>query len=243
MKMSEAIKIIDLCKNYGEKKAVNKLNLSIEEGEVYALLGVNGAGKSTTIKMLSCLIEPNNGDAFIMGNSILRDSQKVKEIIGVSPQETAIAPNLTVYENIMFIAQIYKISDCKEQVDRIIEDFSLSEIKDKKAKVLSGGWQRRLSIALALVSNPQVLFLDEPTLGLDVIARHELWNTIELLKSKVTIILTTHYLEEVEALADHVGIMHNGVLKINGTIDEIIASGNYKNFEDAFVSISTRKDD
>lgn len=231
----------DLCKKYGEKIVVNNLNLQIDEGELYSLLGVNGAGKTTTIKMLSCLIKPTSGDAFLMGNSIIKNPYKVKEIINVSPQETAIAPNLTVRENLELIAGIYGISkaNIKNKVDEIINEFDLNEVENDLAKTLSGGWQRRLSITMSLISEPKILFLDEPTLGLDVIARRELWHIIKKLKNKVTIILTTHYLEEVEALSDRVGIMAKGILKAEGTVEELKKISGKDSFEDAFVELSS----
>lgn len=234
--MELAIKTIDLCKNYKDLKAVDKLNLSIESGKLFALLGVNGAGKTTTIKMLSCLISVTSGDSYILGMNIKEKREEIKKVINVSPQETAIAENLTVYENIKFIGDIYKMTNT-DTLD-VIAKLGLEDVKNKKAKLLSGGYKRRLSIAMALVSKPKVLFLDEPTLGLDAIARNELWNFIKMLKGKVTIILTTHYLEEVEELADNVGIMSKGRLKIVGTVESITSSGNYKNFTDAFVRIA-----
>ena len=234
----KAIEITNLTKKYKDIVAVDNLNLEIEENKLFALLGVNGDGKSTTIKMLSTLISPTSGDAFILGKSIVSQASDVKNIINVSPQETAVAMNLTVYENIKFIGEIYNIDN--DYVLEIISKLGLEEVKNKYAKKLSGGYQRRLSIAMALVSKPKVLFLDEPTLGLDVIARSELWQFIKLIKSEMTIILTTHYLEEVEELADEVGIMAKGKLKIKGTIDEIIASKNYNNFEQAFIDIASK---
>ena len=160
-----AIKTENLTKKYKDKVAVNSINLSINKGEMYALLGVNGAGKSTTIKMLSCLIKPTSGDALLNGNSIVSDSEKVKGIINVSPQETAVAPNLTVRENLELMARIYGFGneDAVSKAQKMIEDFELSDIAKSKAKTLSGGWQRRLSIAMALISDPEILFLDEPT--------------------------------------------------------------------------------
>ena len=191
-----AIELKGLTKSYGKCPAVDHLDLSIEEGELFALLGVNGAGKSTTIKMLSCLIAPTSGDALIHGRSIVKEPQKVKELIGVSPQETAVAPNLTVLENLELIARLYghDKKSARREAEEFLDSFDLTGIAKEKARTLSGGWQRRLSIALALISRPKVLFLDEPTLGLDVLARRELWQTIEQLKGKVTIILTTHYM-------------------------------------------------
>lgn len=235
-----AIQTINLTKKYKDKIVVDALNLTIERGELFALLGVNGAGKSTTIKMLSCLTKPTNGDAMILGNSIVSNPIKVKESINISPQETAIAPNLTVRENLELIAGIYG-SDRKQSrknAEATISSFGLSGIAQDKAKTLSGGWQRRLSIAMALISEPQVLFLDEPTLGLDVLARRELWDVIKGLKGKVTIILTTHYLEEAESLSDRIGIMANGKLKAIGTADELMAKTNTAKFEDAFIALA-----
>ena len=235
-----AIKTENLTKKYKDKTAVNSINLSVNKGEMYALLGVNGAGKSTTIKMLSCLIKPTDGDAFLNGNSVINDSEKVKKIINVSPQETAVAPNLTVRENLVLMAQIYgcdKVSADKK-AEKMIEDFDLGEVVKTKANTLSGGWQRRLSIAMALISEPEILFLDEPTLGLDVIARRELWQKISSLKGKITIILTTHYLEEAESLCDRIGIMVKGKLVAEGTAEELIQSVKAASFEDAFVKIA-----
>lgn len=235
-----AIVTKSLTKKYKDKIAVNSINLSINDGEMYALLGVNGAGKSTTIKILSCLIKPTSGDALLNGNSIVSDSEKVKRIINVSPQETAVAPNLTVRENLELMARIYGFGneDAVSKAQKMIEDFELSDIAKSKAKTLSGGWQRRLSIAMALISDSEILFLDEPTLGLDVLARRELWNKIGSLKGKITIILTTHYLEEAESLSDRIGIMVKGNLIAEGTAEELKQSVNANTFEDAFVKIA-----
>ncbi len=235
----EAIKTVNLTKKYKDITAVENLNLQIEKGELFSLLGVNGAGKTTTIKMLCTLIKATSGDAFIYGNSITKDKFGIKQIIGVSPQETAIAPNLTAKENLELMCGIYGFSKEKSQVkiDELSQSLSLKEILNKKACKLSGGWQRRLSIALALISEPSILFLDEPTLGLDVIARSELWDIILSLKGKTTIILTTHYMEEAEALSDRIGIMKNGKLLVVGTARELIQKASADNFENAFISI------
>ncbi len=235
-----AIQTNELTKKYGIKTAVDSLNLTVNQGELFALLGVNGAGKTTTIKMLSCLSKPTSGNATLMGHSILTDPQKVKEIINVSPQETAIAPNLSVKENLELIAGIYGVNPASES-SKVVLKLGLSEVQKDKAKTLSGGWQRRLSIAMALISEPQILFLDEPTLGLDVLARRELWKVISSLKGKTTIILTTHYMEEAEALSDRVGIMTNGKLKATGTPQELVMLSGKTNFEDAFVQIATQE--
>lgn len=238
-----AIQTTNLHKKYGSKTAVDSLNLTINQGQIFALLGVNGAGKTTTIKMLSCLTIPTSGDATIIGHSILTNPQKVKEITNVSPQETAVAPNLTVTENLELIAAIYGMNktEAQEKTVQTISKLGLCSIEKEKAKTLSGGWQRRLSIAMALISDPQILFLDEPTLGLDVLARRELWNLISNLKEKVTVILTTHYMEEAEALSDQIGILSNGKLKAIGTPNELIALSGKTTFEDAFIKFAAQE--
>lgn len=237
--MTEAIKTVALTKKYGEKTAVNSLDLTVHKGELFSLLGVNGAGKTTTIKMLSCLTAPTSGDAFLLGDSIVSSSAKVKAKTNVSPQETAVARNLSVYENLIFAAGIYGFDKAKSiaSADKMMKDFALSDVAKSKAKTLSGGYARRLSIAMALISSPEILFLDEPTLGLDVIARRALWDVITSLKGKTTIILTTHYMEEAEALSDRIGIMAGGHLCAVGTAEELIAKSGAKNFEEAFISI------
>ena len=233
-----AIETNNLTKKFKEKTAVHGINLQIKEGELFALLGTNGAGKTTTIKMLSTLILPTDGEIKIEGLDIIKDRQKIKEILNVSPQETAIAPNLSVKENLEFMAGVYKILNKKEKITELIKMFKLEEVLNQKAKTLSGGWQRKVSIAIALINEPKILFLDEPTLGLDVIARKELWSVIEKLKGKITIILTTHYMEEAESLSDRVGIMAKGNLVDVGTSEELIKRTGVTKFEDAFVKIA-----
>ena len=228
-----------LTKQFKDKVAVNGIDLKINEGELFALLGVNGAGKTTTIKMLSGLILPTSGDIKINGMDMKKDVYKIKEILNVSPQETAIAPNLTVKENLEFMAGVYQIKDKDKKIEELVKQFKLNEVLNKKAKTLSGGWQRKVSIAIVLINDPKILFLDEPTLGLDVIARKELWKVIEGLKGSKTIILTTHYMEEAEALSDRIGIMAHGNLIDVGTSNELINKTKAKNFEDAFVEIAT----
>lgn len=239
--MSAAIEICELTKKYKDTTAVDRLTLTVPEGELFSLLGVNGAGKTTTIKMLSCLAQPTSGDALLLGSSIVKSPEEVKKKINVSPQETAVARNLTVMENLEFIAEIYGSSsaEAKVRADEMIEKFNLSDVRDKRAKTLSGGMQRRLSIAMALISDPKILFLDEPTLGLDVIARRELWNVINDLKGKMAIILTTHYMEEAEALSDHIAVMAKGKLCACGTVSELKTLAGCDSFEDAFVKIAT----
>lgn len=235
-----AIQTTNLTKKYKDKTAVNSLNLTVNKGELYALLGVNGAGKSTTIKMLSCLVPPTSGDALLLGKSIVSDSAKVKQLINVSPQETAVAEKLSVRENLELIARIYGADrkSAKRKADDMIEKFDMQEIQNSRAKTLSGGWQRRLSIAMALISEPEILFLDEPTLGLDVLARRELWSVIEKLKGRITIILTTHYLEEAESLSDRIGIMAKGELKAEDTAENLKRLADTDNFEEAFIRIA-----
>lgn len=235
----DSVVIKGLTKKYKDITAVNGLDLTVRKGELFSLLGVNGAGKTTTIKMLSCLCEPDEGDAFLEGYSIVREKQAVKSVIAVSPQETAVAPNLTVKENLELMSGVCRFSKEKtvKKASQMAELFRLSEIWEKRAGRLSGGWQRRLSIAMALISEPKILFLDEPTLGLDVIARRELWDVINALKGQITIILTTHYMEEAESLSDRIAIMKSGRILAIGTADEIKADAKTDSFEDAFVKI------
>ena len=235
----DAIKIDGLTKRYKDVVAVDGLSLSIKEGELFSLLGVNGAGKTTTIKMLSCLAVPTEGDAYLLGKSILSDTADVKSLIAVSPQETAVAPGLSVRENLELMCGVHGFLKEKRnlKIIELIELFGLESVINRKAGKLSGGWQRRLSIAMALISEPKILFLDEPTLGLDVIARSELWDTIRSLKGNVTVILTTHYMEEAEALSDRIGIMKDGKLLICDTAEKIKESAGTEKFEEAFVRI------
>lgn len=235
----QEIKTMELVKQYKNITAVDKLHLEIKQGELFSLLGVNGAGKTTTIKMLTGLTKPTGGEAFVGGYSIIKESEKVKELIGVSPQETAVAPNLSVEENLELICGIHGFSKEKtrKRIEELSRQFMLETILKRKAGKLSGGWQRRVSIAMALISEPKILFLDEPTLGLDVIARHELWDVIRSLKGKVTIILTTHYMEEAEALSDRIGIMKNGRLLATGTVEELNQTAGTDSFEEAFVML------
>lgn len=235
----QAIKIEGLSKKYKDTVAVNNLSLTVNEGELVSLLGTNGAGKTTTIKMLSCLTAPSEGDAFLMGKSIITEHFAVKEIIASSPQETAIAPGLSVKENLEFMAGIYGYDKVKrrEKASEISVLLDLKSVMNKKAGKLSGGWQRRLSIAMALICEPKILFLDEPTLGLDVIARSDLWDIIRNLKKSTTIVLTTHYLEEAEALSDYIAIMKEGRLLVYDTADNIKKHAQTDSFESAFIKI------
>ena len=235
----DAIRIESLTKKYKDVVAVDNLSLSVRQGELFSLLGVNGAGKTTTIKMLSCLTQPTSGDAFLNGKSICKDAAAVKSLIGVSPQETAVAPGLSVGENLALMCGVHGFPKEKRntKIQSLTELLGLESVIKKKAGKLSGGWQRRLSIAMALISEPDILFLDEPTLGLDVLARTDLWDLIRSLKGTVTIILTTHYMEEAEALSDRIAIMKDGKLLICDAPDKIKEATGTDHFEQAFVSI------
>ena len=235
----QAIQTRSLVKRYKDLIAVDGLDLEIHRGELFSLLGVNGAGKTTTIKMLTGLTKPTSGDAFVGGYSITGEPEQVKGLIGVSPQETAVAPNLSVKENLELICGIHGFSKekTKDRIRELSDQLALNEVLKRKAGKLSGGWQRRVSIAMALISQPQILFLDEPTLGLDVIARHELWDVIRTLKGRITMILTTHYMEEAECLSDRIGIMKDGCLLAVGTAEELKEKAGTDDFEKAFVAI------
>lgn len=235
----KAIQTEHLSKRYKDILAVNRLDLTVEQGELFALLGVNGAGKTTAIKMLSCLTRPSAGEAWLDGKSILSQAAEVKQRIGVSPQETAVAPNLTAEENLLLMCGVHGFSreKSRQKAAELAEQLGLAPILHRRAGKLSGGWQRRLSIAMALVSQPEILFLDEPTLGLDVLARSDLWDTVRSLKGRITIVLTTHDLEEAEALSDRVGVMKDGRLLALGTPEELKRQTGSDRFEDAFVKL------
>ena len=237
-----AITTNGLTKRYKTVTAVDDLHLEIRQGELFSLLGVNGAGKTTTIKMLTCLTKPTQGDAQVGGFSILSQADQVKSLIGVSPQETAVAPNLSVEENLALICGIHGFSKekTKTKIRELSATFKLDSVLRRKVGKLSGGWQRRVSIAMALISEPKILFLDEPTLGLDVIARQDLWDLIRGLEGNVTIILTTHYMEEAQALSDRIGIMKDGKLLAVGTPEELMEQAGTSDFESAFISIVRR---
>lgn len=237
--MQYGIEIKHLRKEFGSLTAVRDLSLGIREGEIFAFLGVNGAGKTTTIRMLTGLTKPTAGDALVLGHSILTQLPAVKALGSLSPQETSVAPNLTVAENLRFIAGIYGVpkARCRERMAQLREQFGLEEVWDKKAKTLSGGYQRKVSIAMALITEPKILYLDEPTLGLDVLARRELWRVIESLRGSVTIVLTTHYMEEAEFLSDRIAIMVKGSLVAEGTLAELREATGKERLEDIFVAI------
>lgn len=238
-----AIEIRGLRKVYKDVAALDGLDLTIRQGELFSLLGVNGAGKTTTMKLLSCLLRPTAGDALILGKSIVTQAREVKPLLGISPQETAVAPKLTAKENLELMCGVYGMSrrEAKEKINALGAQFALEPVMNKRAEKLSGGWQRRLSLAMALVGEPKVLFLDEPTLGLDVLARRELWSVVESLKGRVTVLLTTHYMEEAEALSDRIGIMASGKLRALGTAAELKSIAGTDRFEEAFVRLAGRE--
>ena len=229
-------------KRYKTKTAVSELDLTVKEGELFALLGVNGAGKTTTVRMLSCLSEPTSGECFVCEKSCIKEPQAVKEIIDISPQDTAVADNLTVFENLRLICGIYGYSKEKtsEKIEEMIKLFNMEEVRNSRSKTLSGGWKRKLSIAMALISEPKVLFLDEPTLGLDVLARRDLWSVVEELKGKITIVLTTHHMEEAEHLADRIAIMLEGQIAALGTLAELEQMSGKQGLEESFVAIAEK---
>ncbi len=238
----KAVEVKNLTKKYKTKTAVDNVSFSVGEGELFALLGVNGAGKTTTIRMMSCLSVQTSGEVFVCGHNCLTESNEVRKIIGISPQETSVAENLTVRENLEFISTVcgFDKNKIKSQTDKMIQLFNMGEVENSRAKTLSGGWKRKLSIAMALISEPKVLFLDEPTLGLDVLARRELWSAIESLKGRITIILTTHYMEEAEKLSDRIAIMVDGRISAVGSLEEIEKVSGKKGLENSFVEIAER---
>ena len=236
----KAIVVTGLSKQYPDKTAVDNISFSVDKGSIFSLLGVNGAGKTTTIKMLCGLTRPTGGEAYVLSHSIHTELDEVKKLVNISPQDTSVASRLTVRENLELIAGIYGADRKKqrEKADEMIQYFHLQEVADRRAKVLSGGWQRKLSIAMALITEPQIIFLDEPTLGLDVLARRELWEVIRRMKEKITIILTTHYMEEAESLSDKVAVMVDGQIKAMGSVEELKEQTGADNLEEAFVRIA-----
>lgn len=236
----KAIVVTGLSRQYPDKTAVDNISFSVDKGSIFSLLGVNGAGKTTTIKMLCGLTRPTGGEAYVLSHNIHTELDEVKKLVNISPQDTSVASRLTVRENLEFIAGIYGADRKKqrEKADEMIQYFHLQEVADRRAKVLSGGWQRKLSIAMALITEPQIIFLDEPTLGLDVLARRELWEVIRRMKEKITIILTTHYMEEAESLSDKVAVMVDGQIKAMGSVEELKEQTGADNLEEAFVRIA-----
>jgi ABC-2 type transport system ATP-binding protein len=221
--MSDAIRVTGLTKRYGKLTAVDGIDLTVDRGELYSLLGPNGAGKTTTIKMLCCLTRPSAGSAAVLGHDVESHPMDVKQVIAVSPQETAIAEHLDAWENLSLMARLHGLGrrETKKRSAELLEMMGLTNRAGDRVKKYSGGMKRRLSIAMALVSKPDVLFLDEPTLGLDPQARRGLWEYIQGLKGEMTIVLTTHYLEEADALADRIAVIDGGRVIAEGTPDEL----------------------
>jgi len=237
-----AIEARALTKRFGDKTAVDHIDLTVAEGELFALLGVNGAGKTTTIRMLTCLSAPTEGSCAVCGADCTADPAQVKAVVGISPQDTAVAENLTVRENLRFMAQVYgcDAAETRRRTEAMLARFRMQQVADSRAKTLSGGWKRKLSIAMALIGQPKVLFLDEPTLGLDVLARRELWKVIRELKGQITVLLTTHHMEEAEQLADRIAVMIGGRIAALGTLGELEALTGKQGLEEAFVAIAER---
>lgn len=237
--MSKAIITHGLTKKYKDKTAVDHISITVDKCKLVALLGVNGAGKTTTIRMLTCLSKPTEGTAEVFGHNVEKEPDKVKKLVGISTQDTAVAENLTVRENLEFMAGLYlEKNRINASVENTIKAFGLEEYRNKKAKLLSGGWKRKLSIAMAIIGEPKILFLDEPTLGLDVLARRQLWKEIEALKENMSIVLTTHYMEEAEALADEIFVMIDGKIAAKGTLAELENRTGKKGLEEVFVAIA-----
>lgn len=219
----DAVQTFKLTKEFDGLVAVNGIDLEIKKGELFSLLGPNGAGKTTTIKMLCCLLKPTRGTASILGYDIAKDPFKVKELIGVSPQETVLSERLNCWENLALIGKVHGMSskEVKGRSKELLETMGLTERSKDQVRKFSGGMKRRLSIAMALIHEPEVLFLDEPTLGLDPQARRAVWEYIAGLKGRKTILLTTHYMEEADFLSDRIGIIDEGRIVALGTSEEL----------------------
>ena len=242
--MSEsAIITEELTKKYEDITAVDNLNLQIKKGELFGLLGPNVAGKTTTISILCGLIKQTSGTAKIFGFDVQKDIQKVKELIGVCIQETAIYPYLSGAENLELFGKLYGMDKktINERSNMLLTKMGLKEDAKRITAKYSGGMKRRLSLSLALIHDPQIAFLDEPTVAMDPQSRHAVWGFIKEQKARSkTIILTTHYMEEAEELCDRVGIIDHGRLITLGTPAELIARNNVKNLEDVFIQLTGR---
>ena len=222
--MEKIIEIKKISRTFGEFKALNDVSLDIEKGTIFGLLGPNGAGKSTLINVLSCQMRPTTGSAFISGLDVVSDKKDVLSIIGVVPQENSFYDELTVAENLGYFGSLYGVAtiDIKKRSHRILEMLQLTEKGSSRASTLSGGMKTRLNIACALIHKPEVLILDEPSVGLDPVSRKALWDTIrEVNREGTTILITTHYMEEADLLCDRILIMHRGNIVVEGTPDEL----------------------
>ena len=242
--MTASIKILNLQKRFGDIRALDGLNLEICKGEIFGLLGPNGAGKSTTINILSGLIDPTSGTAIVGGYDITKDPVKVKKIIGVCPQHSAYFKYMTGRENIHFFGDLHGLPQklIKERASELIEKIGLSDSADRKTSGYSGGMIRRINLAMALISNPNIAFLDEPTVAMDPQSRRATWDFIEEYRSSgKTVILTTHYIEEAEELADRVGIIDHGKLIALNSPRALIEANGGENLEDVFIGLTGRK--
>ena len=218
------IEIQSVSKTFGDFKALNDISLDIEKGTIFGLLGPNGAGKSTLINILSCQNRPSSGSVYISGLDVVSDKKDVLSIIGVVPQENSFYDELTVAENLRYFGSLYGVTviDIKKRTHRILEMLQLTEKKSSRASTLSGGMKTRLNIACALIHKPEVLILDEPSVGLDPVSRKALWDTIREVNSEgTTILITTHYMDEADLLSDRILIMHRGNIVVEGTPEEL----------------------
>jgi ABC-2 type transport system ATP-binding protein len=239
-----AIVMENLVKKFEDVTAVDGINLQVSKGELFGLLGPNGAGKTTTINILCGLIKPTSGSAKVGGYNVQKDTAKVKDLIGVCPQETAIYPYLTGAENVELFGNLHAMNkeSLKTRRDILLENMGLAGDAKRRAEKYSGGMKRRLSLILALIHDPQIAFLDEPTVAMDPQSRHAVWDFIkELKKEDKTIILTTHYMEEAEELCDRVGIIDHGKLIALGSPQALISKNNVKNLEEVFIKLTGRK--
>ena len=225
MNNDKAIQVQDLHKNFGDVYAVRGISFEVQAGEIFSLLGPNGAGKTTTISMLSCLLEPTQGDAFVMERSIRREPMAVKSVIGVVPQEVALYPDLSARENLLFWGKMYGLRGAalRQRVDEVLEVIGLTERQKGRVSKFSGGMRRRLNIGIALLHKPQVIIMDEPTVGIDPQSRRNILDNVkELNRQGMTVLYTTHYMEEAQELSDHIAIMDRGKIIARGTHDELV---------------------
>jgi len=239
-----AIVIENLTKKFEDVTAVDGLSLVVDKGELFGLLGPNGAGKTTTINILCGLLEPTTGSVKVGGHDAQKEPNMIKELIGVSPQETAVYPQLTGRENIELFANLHTMpkEKLKRNVDELLQRLSLRDHAKRKAGKYSGGMMRRINIAMALVHDPEIAFLDEPTVGMDPQSRRAVWDFIrELRKQNKTVLLTTHYMEEAEELCDRIGIIDNGKLISLGTPQGLNEQFKVKNLEEVFLQLTGRR--
>ena len=228
-----SVSVKNLTKSFSGRRVVDDLSFDVQKGEVFALLGHNGAGKSTTIDLILGLKAPDGGSAKILGMDAAKNRKQVFERVGVQLQNTRYQPNITVEEACIEYASLYA---APADYPQLLEQFGLGALRKSFVSKLSGGERQKLSVVLALIGNPQIVFLDELTTGLDVVARREVWRTLKQLKEQgLTIFLTTHYMEEAEALCDRVYIIKSGKRVAEGTIDAVIAASGQKNLEDAYL--------